>query len=92
MSGRSRYAQHRELEPDQFDDLNSGFVQELFAEYEEANPGIEIVAEPQLTITAFRYRDDASTRALLVGWLSSARISSDAQRPPTMTSWCPPAL
>ena len=28
----------------------------------------------------------ASTRALLVGWLSSARISSDAERPPTMTS------
>jgi len=27
--------------------------------------GIEIVAEPQLTITAFRYRDDALTRGLL---------------------------
>ena len=27
--------------------------------------GIEIVAEPQLTITAFRFRDDATTRELL---------------------------
>ncbi len=27
--------------------------------------GIEIVAEPQLTITAFRYRDDEQTRELL---------------------------
>lgn len=28
----------------------------------------------------------AATRAMLAGWLSSARVSSDAQRPPTMTS------
>lgn len=28
----------------------------------------------------------AATRAAIAGWLSSARVSSDAQRPPTLTS------
>src|SRR5687768_8843485 len=37
------------------------FAVEALREIEE----IEIVAEPQLTITAFRYRDDESTRELL---------------------------
>jgi aromatic-L-amino-acid decarboxylase len=36
--------------------------------------GIEIVAEPQLTITAFRYRDDAATRELLKRIIGRKRV------------------